>query len=359
MNPGGQSSRRLRVFLCHDSADKPWIRELRSRLEDRGFATWLDEEELLAGQDWQLEIARAVRAVDVVIVFLSRSSVGKAGFVQREIKHALDVADEQPEGTIFLIPAKLEECETPGRLRRWHWVNLFEEGGYERLVAALEHRAASLGLSFATQRVPLREQEPRPTLAPPIRKQEPKPTPPAYPKPPAGNEAKVCMIGATSVGKTSLVARFVHTLFSAKYLTTVGVKIDRKDVDLDARRVRLLIWDLEGRDSFQELRVDYIRGAHGLFFVADGTRRATLKDLTSMASSLEASFGRLPRVIVLNKADLEAEWEIHANDVDALRAESTFVIRTSAKSGLGVEDAFRELARRIFESGSSGAHDAK
>ena len=343
MNAGGQSSRRLRAFLCHDSADNPRIRELRKRLVDSGFVAWLDEEELLGGQDWQLEIAKVVRSVDVVIVCLSRSSVGKAGFVQREIKHALDVADEQPEGAIFLIPAKLEECETPERLRRWHWVNLFEERGYERLVAALQHRAVSLGLSLATAHVPPPKPPPRPTLAPADR---------TVARGSGVTQVKVCMIGATSVGKTSLVARFVRSIFSPQYLTTVGVKIDRKSVVIDGREVNMVIWDLEGRDSFQEFRLDYTRGAHGLFFVADGTRRATFKDVLSIASALEASLGRLPRVIVLNKADLEAEWEIHANDIDTLRADGNVVIRTSAKTGLGVEDAFRELARRIVLSDS-------
>lgn len=113
------------------------MRTLYRRLRDDGVEPWLDEEEILPGQDWEYEIARAVRAVDVVIVCLSRESVTKSGYIQKEIRFALDIADEQPEGTIFIIPLKLEECDVPGRLRRWHWVNYFEPQGYERLLRTL------------------------------------------------------------------------------------------------------------------------------------------------------------------------------------------------------------------------------
>jgi hypothetical protein len=111
------------------------------------LAPWLDEENLLPGQDWDLEITKAVRASDAVIVCLSRSSVSKAGYIQKEIKYALDVANEQPEGAIFLIPLRLEECELPESLKRWQWVNYFDENGYSRLMRALRYRASSLGLS--------------------------------------------------------------------------------------------------------------------------------------------------------------------------------------------------------------------
>jgi formylglycine-generating enzyme required for sulfatase activity len=134
----------LRVFLCHASSDKPVVRELYKKLSESGYQPWLDEEDLLPGQEWEREIRVAVRASDVVIVCLSPASTSKQGFVQKEIKLVLDVADEQPEGTIFVIPARLAACDVPERLRRWHWVNLYEDGGYVKLVKALEHRAKTL-----------------------------------------------------------------------------------------------------------------------------------------------------------------------------------------------------------------------
>jgi TIR domain len=138
----------LSVFLCHASEDKPAVRELYEKLQRDGFDPWLDEENLLPGQDWKYEISRAVRNSHVVLVCLSDNSVTKTGFVQKEIRVALDVADEQPEGAIFIIPAKLEECDVPDRLSTWQWVNIDEAGGYERLVAALLRRAIELGIDI-------------------------------------------------------------------------------------------------------------------------------------------------------------------------------------------------------------------
>jgi CRP-like cAMP-binding protein len=137
--------RPLQVFLCHSSGDKPAVRELWERLRiEEGINPWLDEEDLLPGQDWGREIPKAVKASDVVIVCLSRSAISKAGYVQKEIRYALDVAEEQPEGTIFLIPLKLEECDVPERLRRWHWVDAHKPAGYERLMRALRLRASAV-----------------------------------------------------------------------------------------------------------------------------------------------------------------------------------------------------------------------
>jgi DNA-binding response OmpR family regulator len=131
----------LSIFLCHSSSDKTKVRELYQRLSKDGFTPWLDEENLLPGQDWQQEIPEAVRKSDIVLVCLSKASINKVGYVQKEIRCALDVADEQPEGKIFIIPLKLEECEVPNRLSKWQWVNYFDENGYKRLLDALHARA--------------------------------------------------------------------------------------------------------------------------------------------------------------------------------------------------------------------------
>lgn len=135
-----------RVFLCHSSADKTKVRNLYRRLDQDGVAPWLDDENLVAGEDWELEIGRAVRASDVVVVCLSKAATTRAGYVHKEIKLALDVADYQPEGAIFVIPARLEECVVPERLSRLHRVDLFKDGGYERLIQAV-HRTPHSGAS--------------------------------------------------------------------------------------------------------------------------------------------------------------------------------------------------------------------
>ena len=129
-----------KVFLCHSSSDKPRVRALRRQLLDDGCLPWFDEEDILPGQDWDREIRLAIRASDIVLVCLSGESINKVGYLQKEIRNVLDAADEQPEGTIFVIPARLEPCEVPERLRRWQWVNLFETNGYSRLLLAVRSR---------------------------------------------------------------------------------------------------------------------------------------------------------------------------------------------------------------------------
>lgn len=129
--------RQLRVFLCHASDDKATARDLYNRLLKDNFAPWLDEKNILPGQDWNYEIKKSVRESGIVLVLVSNNSINKAGYVQKEIKQAIDVADEQPEGAIFLIPVRLEDCPIPERLRHLQWVNFFENDGYDRLVRAL------------------------------------------------------------------------------------------------------------------------------------------------------------------------------------------------------------------------------
>jgi len=146
------SSRPLRVFLCHSSGDKPIVRDLYRRLAAEGWIdAWLDEEKLYPGQDWSYEIEIAVEAADVIIVCLTKHSVSKEGYVQRELRIVLDHADYKPEGTLFIIPVRLEECESPRRLRRWQYADYFpieeRNHAYERLLASLRSRANTLGLS--------------------------------------------------------------------------------------------------------------------------------------------------------------------------------------------------------------------
>jgi hypothetical protein len=125
------------AFLCHSSGDKEEVRALYQRLTADGVTCWFDNEVLLPGQDWDLEISRAIRASRYVLVCLSRASVDKTGYVQKELRRALDRADEQPEGSTFIIPVRLEDCVIPDRLRRWQRVDLFTDSGYGRLLRVL------------------------------------------------------------------------------------------------------------------------------------------------------------------------------------------------------------------------------
>lgn len=145
--------RKLRVFLCHASQDKPVVRELYQRLlAEDWIEPWLDKENLLPGQDWDMEIEKAVEATDVVIVFLSKKSITKEGYIQKEIAKALDEANKKPEGIIYIIPVRLEECEVPRRLSRWQWIDYFPLGHrhevYQNLLNGLRLRADTLGINI-------------------------------------------------------------------------------------------------------------------------------------------------------------------------------------------------------------------
>jgi len=143
------SPRSLNVFLCHASQDKPTVRKLYAQLQSEMWIdAWLDEEKLLPGQDWNFEIEKALRNADVIIVCLSSNSVSKEGYVQKEIKRALDIADEKPNGAIFIIPLKLEECKVPERLNKWLWVNYFAATAQEKLMRSLRVRATDLKIAI-------------------------------------------------------------------------------------------------------------------------------------------------------------------------------------------------------------------
>jgi small GTP-binding protein len=160
-------------------------------------------------------------------------------------------------------------------------------------------------------------------------------------------QKKICMLGGFSVGKTSLVKRYVQSVFSETYLTTVGVKIDKKTVDLSGRSVSLILWDLAGEDDISSLRMSYLRGCAGYVLVADGTRRTTLDVATSLRQRVEADYGPMPFVLLLNKNDLREQWEIPDPELAGLRDDGWWLRTTSARTGEGVEDAFMDLAVRV------------
>jgi hypothetical protein len=106
-----------RIFLCYAKEDKPRVKELYHQPKAAGYHPWLDEEDLLPGQDWELEVRHAIRGSDFFLACLSEKSVDKRGYVQKELKLGLDELDRMPEGNIYLIPVRLERCQVPERLR--------------------------------------------------------------------------------------------------------------------------------------------------------------------------------------------------------------------------------------------------
>jgi small GTP-binding protein len=151
------------------------------------------------------------------------------------------------------------------------------------------------------------------------------------------------MLGSFSVGKTSLVRRFVESIFSEQYHTSIGVKVDKKVVRAEGRDVTLVLWDIHGEDAFQKVQISYLRGMSGYLLVADGTRRQTLEDALALSTRITETMGKIPVVLLLNKSDLTAQWEIEPDREARLAADGWKRFRTSAKTGESVEDAFSQL----------------
>ena len=161
-------------------------------------------------------------------------------------------------------------------------------------------------------------------------------------------QKKICMLGAFAVGKTSLVSRYVRSIFSDKYHSSVGVKVDKKLVVLGDEQIDLLLWDLYGEDEFQKIRPTYLRGSSGYVLVADGTRRETLDKAVALQSRAEEAVGKVPFVLMVNKTDLTEKWELDDSALAELEKRGWPVFRTSAKTGSVVEDAFLALARGML-----------
>ncbi len=163
-------------------------------------------------------------------------------------------------------------------------------------------------------------------------------------------QKKICMVGLFGTGKTCLVQQYVHSIFSTKYHSTVGVKIDRKVVQVDGASVTMVLWDLAGRDAEQDISVSYLRGAHGIIYVVDGTRRESFDQAFELRELAQATVGEVPSVVALNKTDLKDQWILGPLDDSAMAAHPWHRLRTSAKTGEGVEAAFTWLAQHTLNT---------
>jgi small GTP-binding protein len=161
-------------------------------------------------------------------------------------------------------------------------------------------------------------------------------------------QKKICMLGSFAVGKTSLVRRFVESIYSEVYHTTIGVKIDKKLIRHNDTEVTLVLWDLYGEDEFQKMRWSYLRGAAGYLLVADGTRRNTFEKALALEQRVREEVGEIPFILVVNKSDLLRDWELDPAMEAQLTARNWTVLRSSAKTGENVEEAFSQLAAKML-----------
>lgn len=161
-------------------------------------------------------------------------------------------------------------------------------------------------------------------------------------------QKKICMLGSFAVGKTSLVRRFVESIYSDVYQTTVGVKVDKKNVQVNGTDLTLVLWDIYGEDDYQKMRWTYLRGASGYLLVADGTRKATIDKAFNLEQRVKEEAGVIPFIFVLNKCDLSQDWEVDSALEAQIADKGWSMLRSSAKTGEGVEEAFSLLARKML-----------
>jgi len=157
------------------------------------------------------------------------------------------------------------------------------------------------------------------------------------------------MIGDFSVGKTSLTARFVKNIFSEKYLSTVGVKVDAKEIEIDKQTtLKLMVWDVAGKDKFTTLDDNYLRGSSGYLLVADGTRPQTIETTFTLQAHMANKFGDIPFCMLVNKCDLKSNWQCSDKEIGMIKKKGWSFFETSAKSGENVDTAFLELGRKLL-----------
>ena len=150
---------------------------------------------------------------------------------------------------------------------------------------------------------------------------------------------KICMVGDFAVGKTSLTQKFVNNVFSDKYLTTVGVKIDTAMVN----QTKLVVWDIAGRDSLSPINSNYLVGASGVILVADGTRSDTLMAVPKLKELVVSKIGEVPMALAINKCDLP-DWDVTPEHIALFEEQKLLPEYTSAKDGDNVEKLFAMVA---------------
>jgi small GTP-binding protein len=163
-----------------------------------------------------------------------------------------------------------------------------------------------------------------------------------------GQRKKVCILGASAVGKTSLVASFSGARFSSAYRSTLGVRITKAVVTVGQRLRELIVWDIKGESDFYRIPDVYMLGCDGYVLVADGTNRATLEHALDLRARMQGFAGEIPHVLLINKLDLREVWEVDEDLLESVRAQVEDVYPCSARGGLSLNNAFESLARRIW-----------
>jgi len=304
------------VFISYAGEDKAAADAVCAALEAGRCRCWIAPRDVQPSDNWSEAIVSAILQSRLVVLLLSRHANGSP-YVPLEAERATGRG-------IPILPVRVEDV-LPGPslelfLSARHWFDALPPpvvGHLPRLVAAVRGRLTGTGV------------------------------PVAVPDRPIIHRHKVCLLGSYAVGKTSLVRRFVSSMYSDSYYATLGVRIDKKTITIGQASVALHIWDVAGEEESTSLPASYLAGSQGFLLVVDGTRPKTLDVAVVLAERAERVMGPVPFVALLNKADLADRWALDEATIDDLVRQGWTVVRTSAKTGENVEQAFHTLATRI------------
>ena len=300
------------IFISYARQDRFIAGELAYVLSHEGWSVWWDSE-LLPGQAFNSVIEQELKNARCVVAIWSSHSV-KSRWVRSE---AAEGADRD-----LLVPVIIEDVVPPLGLREAQCADLRKWDG------TLSHE----GCAALMRAVRVKAGKPKPAGVTELTR-------------------KVCLVGASGVGKTSLVRRYVSSIFSDKYLSTIGVKIDRKAVVVAETQVQLIIWDIEGHDEFRSMQLHYMKGMNGYFVVVDGTRQETLERAIEIDQLVrDVSQVPPPRIALLNKADLTDKWAVDARSLQMMTDMGWDCRVVSAKIDRGVNDAFHALSEMMLTS---------
>ncbi len=169
---------------------------------------------------------------------------------------------------------------------------------------------------------------------------------------------KICLAGDASVGKTSLISRYVQNVFGDKYLSTLGTKVSRKDINLEYPEketninIEAMIWDIMGQKTFRSLFSEkYFQGANGIIAVCNLTEKDSLMSVNEWIYTARKYAGEIPVILLANKNDLIEEIKLSPDELQqtATLLKAKYLL-TSAKTGENVPQAFLTLSQEIMKA---------
>ena len=166
---------------------------------------------------------------------------------------------------------------------------------------------------------------------------------------------QILILGDSSVGKTSLISRYANGIFKEEYLATVGLDYYNKQDTINNLNVLVKLWDTAGQERFKSLTPNYFRNAEGVVIVFDVTNLETFENLKYWISSIKSNLGEkniiIPIIIIGNKIDMDDMRDINKEEADKFAKENDYkYFEASAKTGQGVDEAFREIVNQILDN---------